>query len=95
MMTRTDALLVAHLPGWEESYGVAEEIKFFERAGKRIFDLDPASLEMQERKRAPPPRERYDGLSDSELRAATSDYLHGDVPLAHGKSASEHAGGSA
>lgn len=50
MMLRCDALIVAHLPGWEESYGIAEEVKVFEAAGKPIFDLDPVSLGMTRRK---------------------------------------------
>lgn len=50
MMNAADVLIVAHMQGWEESYGIGEEIKFFEAAGKPIFDLDPATLLMTRRK---------------------------------------------
>lgn len=49
MMKRCDVLIVAQLPGWEESYGVRYEIDHFERAGKPIFDLVPDSLFMKKR----------------------------------------------
>jgi hypothetical protein len=45
-----DVLIVAQLPTWEESHGMAEEIRFFEREGKPIYDLDPATLGMVRRK---------------------------------------------
>lgn len=51
MMTAADVLLVAHMQGWQESFGIAHEIKFFEDAGKPIFDLDPKTLVMTKRKR--------------------------------------------
>lgn len=51
MMTAADVLLVAHMHGWQESYGIAHEIRFFENAGKPIFDLDPKTLVMTKRKR--------------------------------------------
>lgn len=38
------ALLVAHLPNWELSEGIAGEVIEFEKAGKPIFDLDPQTL---------------------------------------------------
>ncbi len=50
MMTAADVLLVAHMQGWQESFGIAHEIKFFEDAGKPIFDLDPQTLVMTKRK---------------------------------------------
>ena len=49
MMTAADVLLVAHMQGWQESFGIAHEIKFFEDAGKPIFDLDPKTLVMTKR----------------------------------------------
>lgn len=51
MMTAADSLLVAHMDGWDTSFGIAEEVKFFEGSGKPIYDLDPATLVM--RKRSP------------------------------------------
>lgn len=50
MMQAADVLIVAHMEGWQESYGIAEEIKFFEAGGKSIFDLDPKTLRMERRK---------------------------------------------
>lgn len=39
MMARCDALIVAHMEGWQESKGIAHEVEFFKRVGKSIFDL--------------------------------------------------------
>lgn len=47
-----DALIVAHMRGWDESVGIAAEVRAFAEAGKPIFDLDPATLEITKR-RAP------------------------------------------
>jgi nucleoside 2-deoxyribosyltransferase len=52
MMDVCDSLIVAHLPSWETSKGVAIEIEVFEKAGKPIFDLEPASLSMVKRRKA-------------------------------------------
>lgn len=49
IMARCDALIVAHMPGWRESKGMAIEIAFFEAARKPIFDLNPESLTMARR----------------------------------------------
>ena len=51
MMNAADVLLIAHMQGWQESYGIAHEIEYFETAGKPIFDLDPKTLVMTKRKR--------------------------------------------
>jgi hypothetical protein len=40
-MHKSDALLVCRMSGWQESYGVNEEIKYFDKANKPIFYLDP------------------------------------------------------
>lgn len=50
MMKAADVLIVAHMDGWQESDGIAEEIAFFEAAGKPIFDLDPKTLMMTKRR---------------------------------------------
>jgi hypothetical protein len=42
-------LFVAHMDGWQDSYGISEEVKTFEAAVKPIFDLDPVSLAMVRR----------------------------------------------
>lgn len=51
MMAACDVLIVAHLEGWADSKGIAEEVRAFEAAGKPIFDLDPATMAMTRRKR--------------------------------------------
>ena len=50
MMAKADILIVAHMQGWEESYGIAHEIAVFTRAQKPIFDLDIQTLTMVQRK---------------------------------------------
>lgn len=49
MMERCDALLIAHLPGWEQSAGIAMEIDFFAGHDKPIFDVEPINLVMTRR----------------------------------------------
>lgn len=44
MMNAAQALLVAEMDGWQESFGIAHEIAFFEKAGKPIYFLDPKTL---------------------------------------------------
>lgn len=44
LMRVSQALLVAKMEGWQESDGVNEEIKIFERDGKQIHYLEPNSL---------------------------------------------------
>lgn len=47
MMEKCDTLIVAFLPGWQVSKGVAHEIEFFQNAGKKIWGLDPATCRME------------------------------------------------
>lgn len=49
MMEAADALIVAHMEGWAESFGVAHEIKKFQADGKPIFDLDPVTFALTRR----------------------------------------------
>jgi len=49
MLSLCDVLIVAHMEGWKESVGVKHEIETFERAGKKIFDLNPDSFVMVQR----------------------------------------------
>lgn len=49
LMARCDSLIVAHLPGWDDSKGVAFEIAHFRLRGDPIFDLDPETLRMARR----------------------------------------------
>lgn len=48
LMDKSDALLVVHMDGWDESFGIAEETKAFKAAGKPVLHLDPVSLELIE-----------------------------------------------
>lgn len=59
MMTAAHVLIVAQMDGWEESKGIAHEIKFFEDHGKPIYDLDIETMTMAKR-RAPTERDRVD-----------------------------------
>lgn len=53
MLDKCASLIVVHMDGWRESDGMREEIEFFERTHKPIFDMeDPASFTMKQR-RAP------------------------------------------
>jgi hypothetical protein len=71
-------LLVAHFEGWEESDGIADEIKFFQKARKPIWDVFPENLVMSLRVQEPPARDRFEGLSEEEHRRLTNDYLNGN-----------------
>lgn len=48
VMDRSDVLLVAKMDTWDQSYGIAEEIKIFTAAGKPIYYLDPETLEVRQ-----------------------------------------------
>lgn len=91
MMSAASILIVAHMDGWDASKGVAHEIKFFETRGKPIYDLDPVTMVMARRQRLPPERDRYEGMTDAQIRDLTDSYLD---PLAHGKTPSEQGGSS-
>ena len=41
LMDAACGLIVVRAQGWEESYGIAEEIKVFKAAGKPILYIDP------------------------------------------------------
>lgn len=49
MLAKADVLIVARMKGWEASKGIAHEIRYFERAKKPIYDLDPLTLSMKRR----------------------------------------------
>lgn len=46
LMDKADALLVAEMKSWENSRGIAEEIKVFEAATKPIYYLNPVTMEV-------------------------------------------------
>lgn len=48
MMDAADCLIVARMPGWDRSLGVAHEIAVFRRENKPVFHLDPAGLNIVE-----------------------------------------------
>lgn len=43
-----DGLLVGQLEGWDESYGVANEIREFRAAGKPVKYVNPITIEIYE-----------------------------------------------
>jgi hypothetical protein len=45
-LARCNFLLVATLEGWQDSRGIAHEIKVFERLGKPIGYLEPFTMEV-------------------------------------------------
>lgn len=45
IMQRCDAMLIAMMEGWRESYGIAKEIEYMTAWKKPIYELDPDSLE--------------------------------------------------
>lgn len=49
MLAKCDVLLVAHMAGWENSFGIKHEIAFFQDAKKPIFDLDPETMIIKRR----------------------------------------------
>jgi hypothetical protein len=46
IMKACDAMIVAKMDSWDRSYGIGEEIKFFNAANKPIYYLDPETLEV-------------------------------------------------
>jgi hypothetical protein len=45
----SDCLIVAHMPGWDTSRGIAHEVAEFAKCGKPIYDLDIVTLTMTKR----------------------------------------------
>jgi uncharacterized protein DUF1937 len=62
MMKRCDSLIVAQMPTWENSAGMAVEIEYFLYASKPIFDLDPNTMRMTKRSPASAPS-KYERLA--------------------------------
>lgn len=46
MMRASQAMLIARMEAWDKSFGIGEEIKVFDAAGKPIFHIDPVTLEV-------------------------------------------------
>jgi hypothetical protein len=49
IMECCSGLIIAHMEGWETSYGISEEIDFFWKEGKDIYDLEPTTLTIMKR----------------------------------------------
>lgn len=77
MLEECDILVIAHMDGWEESQGIAEEVTAFQRAGKPVFDmLDIARVgDMQRRWPQRPARDRIDGRPIEEVAADADQFL--------------------
>jgi hypothetical protein len=45
IMSVSDTLVIAMMPLWEGSFGIAHEAKIFRAAGKPVFYLNPETLE--------------------------------------------------
>lgn len=43
---KSDALLIARMPGWNSSKGVAREITYFEAVGLPIFHINPETMDV-------------------------------------------------
>lgn len=46
-MAACDALVVAQFAGWEDSYGIAQEVNYFRDHNKPIHYLDPIRMELR------------------------------------------------
>lgn len=78
MVMASDVLVIAHMDGWEESEGIADEIGGFLRAHKPIFDLvDVKHIKMVRRKLERPRRDRVDGRPDDEIIREHAEWFHG------------------
>lgn len=81
MMDAAAVLIVAHMDGWEKSFGVTHEIEFFEKRGKPIYDLNPDTMTMTRRLRKLA-RDRFDGVGDNDLESDRRTFLENNpLPL--------------
>ena len=46
-MAACDALVVAQFAGWEDSYGIAQQVNYFRDNNKPIHYLDPIRMELR------------------------------------------------
>ena len=47
MAARLDLLIIADIPGWRDSEGIAKESKWFGDAGKSIFLFRPGNMAVE------------------------------------------------
>jgi nucleoside 2-deoxyribosyltransferase len=97
MMDACDEMLVAHMPGWTKSKGVAHEIDYFIAAGKPVYHLDPHTLKMcrwcsEDAALLVLPADS--AMTDDSARER-SQSGESESSLAHDKKPSEHGGASA
>lgn len=57
-MMACDALVIAEMDGWSESFGISHERDLFKNAGMPVFNLNPESMAITARWEPPP--QRYD-----------------------------------
>lgn len=50
-MQRCDALVIALMEGWDQSYGITHEILWFRSHRKSVFSIDPKTYEVVERQK--------------------------------------------
>jgi hypothetical protein len=81
MMNAASVLIVAHMDGWHESFGIAHEVNFFEQRGKPIYDLNPETMTMTRRLRKLPARDRFEDKTASDLEPDRRAFLENN-PLA-------------
>lgn len=77
MLVYADVLVVAHMDGWGDSVGVAQEIMYFQEAGKPIFDLELPSMRLTRRLRGKPQRDRFEDKTADDLRREHADWFVG------------------
>lgn len=73
MLDEAEVLVVAHMEGWEESAGVAQEVAAFVVARKPIFDLKGSDL--IKRQPAPPSRDRVDDIPHEMIERERQQFL--------------------
>lgn len=96
MMDAADALLVAQMEGWRESYGVDHEIKFFTAQNKRIRYLDIETMTISKVPASAPEngktgpdlealleRARNHVMTPAEIAAQRRSWVIGELMLAH------------
>lgn len=78
MVSVSDVLVIAHMDGWDESEGIADEIGGFLRAHKPIFDLvDVKNIKMIRRPLERPVRARTDDRPEEEIIRDHAEWFQG------------------
>lgn len=53
MLSKSDAVVVGRMEGWDKSAGVAEEVEIAKALQKPIFHIEPDTLKLTESERVP------------------------------------------